>query len=66
MEKEYILRVRYGTGEANMITKEPELIDALQEFLKEYGKSLPDSKMYGLPRILSAELLPLMSRSKSL
>lgn len=66
MEKEYVLRVRYGTGEANMITKEPELIDALQEFLKEYGKSLPDSKMYGLPRILSAELLPLMSRSKSL
>lgn len=66
MEKEYVLRVKYGTGEANMITKEPELIDALQEFLKEYGKSLPDSKMYGLPRILSAELLPLMSRSKSL
>lgn len=65
MKREYVLRVEYGTGKANMITECPDLIEALEEFLKEYGKSIPDSKMYGLPRILSAELLPLMSRSKS-
>ena len=64
-KKEYVLRVEYGTGKANMITECPELIDALKEFLDEYGKGIPNSKMYGLPRIISAELLPLMSRSKS-
>ena len=60
MSKKFILMVEYGTGRANVITDKPNLIDALQEFIREYAKVLPDTKMYGLPIISKAELLPLM------
>lgn len=59
MEKKFVLRVTYGTGTLNMLTDKFDLIPALQEFVEEYQKSLPDTKMYGLPTILKAELLPL-------
>ena len=55
----YVLTVEYGTGKMSIITKQPDLILALQEFAKEYKRALPDTKMYGLPTILKAELLPL-------
>lgn len=42
-----------------MLTDKPDLIDALKEFHEEYKKSLPDTKMYGLPTIIKGELLPL-------
>jgi hypothetical protein len=58
--KKFVLRVEYGTGKANMLTSNPDLIGALNEFIKEYQKALPDTKMYGLPPITKAELLPLM------
>ena len=61
--KKFVLRVWYGTGKAAMITEKPDLIPAIQEFLNEYGKNLPDTKMYGLPIITKAELLPLMEKS---
>ena len=59
MNRKYVLRVEYGTGKLNMITEQPDLILALQEFAKDYQDALPDTKMYGLPTILKAELLPL-------
>ena len=59
----FVLRVKYGTGSANFPTNEPNLIKAIEEFKAEYGKGIPDTKMYGMPEILSAELQPLMYRS---
>ena len=57
--RKYVLTVEYGTGKMNVLTEQPDLILALQEFVREYEKALPDAKMYGLPNILKAELLPL-------
>lgn len=62
--KKFVLSVEYGTGKACMITECPDLAEALNEFLKEYGRALPDTKMYGLPVILKAEILPLMYRKE--
>lgn len=62
MTYKFVLRVKYGTGSANFPTNEPDLIKALKEFKLEYGKKIPDTKMYGMPEILSAELQPLMYR----
>lgn len=59
MKRKYVLKVEYGTGKLNIVTEQPDLILALQEFAKEYQKALPDTKMYGLPMISKAELLPL-------
>ena len=60
MNKKFILNVEYGTGKVAMITSTPDIIEALKEFLGEYSKSLPDTKMYGLPNIIRAEILPLV------
>ena len=57
--KKFVLRVTYGTGTLNMLTDSVDLVDALIEFQEEYKKSLPDTKMYGLPTIIKGELLPL-------
>ena len=57
--RKFVLSVEYGTGKMNMLTNNPDLIGALQEFICEYEKALPDAKMYGLPTISKAELLPL-------
>lgn len=58
--RKFILNVEYGTGKVGMITSSPDLIEALKEFLEEYSKSIPDTKMYGLPNIIRAEILPLV------
>lgn len=58
--KKFVLRVEYGTGGVNMLTRHPDLVKALQEFLDEYKKAIPDSKIDGMPTITKAELLPLM------
>ena len=59
MARKFVLTVEYGTGKMNILTEQPDLILALQEFAEEYKKSLPDTKMYGLPTIIRAELLPI-------
>lgn len=58
--KKFILCVEYGTGKAGMIVNTPDITEALQEFLKECRKSLPDTKDIGLPNILKAEILPII------
>lgn len=55
----YVLTVEYGTGKMSVITEQADLILALQEFVKEYQSTLPDTEMYGLPPILKAEISPL-------
>ena len=60
MGKKYVLNVEYGTGKVGMITSSPDITEALKEFLNEYSKGLPDTKMYGLPNIIRAEILPLV------
>ena len=57
--QKYVLNVEYGTGKISSITKHPDLILALQEFSQEYQATLPDTKMYGLPSITKAEIIPL-------
>jgi hypothetical protein len=58
--RKFVLRVEYGTGGVNMLTTKPDLVEALNEFLEEYRKALPDSKIDGMPTITKVELLPLM------
>ena len=60
MIKIFILCMEYGTGKAAMIVDTPDITEALQQFLENYKKSLPDSKDIGLPTILKAEILPLI------
>lgn len=60
MNKKYVLNVEYGTGRVGMITSSPDITVALKEFLDEYGKGLPDTKMYGLPSIIKAEISPIV------
>jgi hypothetical protein len=60
MQKKFVLRVKYGTGEAYMETYNPDLVKAIQEFQDKYKRALPDTKMYGLPPIISASIHPLM------
>lgn len=57
--QKFVLRIEYGTGKLNIMTNEPDLVKAIQKFQEEYKKALPDTKMYGLPPITKAELLPL-------
>lgn len=58
--KKFVLCVEYGTGKASILTESPDLLLALQEFVKEHQKVFPDTKMYGIPFIQKAELYPLM------
>ena len=62
--KKFILCVEYGTGKAGMIVNTPDITEALQEFLKECRKSLPDTKDVGLPTIIKAEIFPLIYESR--
>ena len=64
MEKKFILYVEYGTGRAGMVVNTPDLQEALQIFLSEYGKVIPDTKMYGLPNVKRAEIFPLIYSSE--
>ena len=63
MAKRFILCIEYGTGKAGMLVDTPDITEALQEFLKEYRKGLPDTKDVGLPNILKAEIVPLLYES---
>lgn len=63
MNKKFVLRVWYGTGTAAMITDTPFLGEAIDRFLLQYKKGIPDTKMYGLPEITKAELIPCMYES---
>jgi hypothetical protein len=62
--RKFVLRVKYGAGEANMLTDKPDLVNALQEFLDEYKKAIPDSKIDGMPAITKVEIMPLMYRKE--
>lgn len=62
--KKFVLCVEYGTGKASMLTESPDLLQALQEFVKEHKKAFPDTKMYGMPFIQKAELYPLIYRKE--
>lgn len=61
----FVLEVKYGTGKAYWPTNEPDIMKAIQEFQMEYSREIPDTKMYGLPEILSASIHPLMYRKDS-
>lgn len=61
--KKFILLVKYGTGKAAMLTETPDLVKAIMEFKHEYMKGIPDTKEYGMPEILKAELVPVMYSS---
>ena len=63
MDKRYVLIVEYGTGKIAMLTSTNDITEALKEFLAEYSKALPDTKMYGLPSIIKAEIVPLKYNS---
>ena len=63
MEKKYVLTVEYGTGKISMLTATNDIVEALKEFLNEYSKALPDTKMYGLPTIIKAEITVLKYNS---
>jgi hypothetical protein len=58
--RKFVLLVKYGCGKAAMLTDTPELIKAIMEFKHQYMKGMPDTKMYGMPEIIKAELLPIM------
>lgn len=60
MSKKFILCVEYGTGKAGMITSSPDLVEALKEFTEANNKALSDSKIWGIPNIKKAELIPLL------
>lgn len=60
MNKKFVLLVEYGTGRAAMITHTPELINAIMEFKHRYLKKFPETKEYGMPEIVGAELIPIM------
>lgn len=62
--KKFILCVEYGTGKVGMLVDTPDITEALNIFLKECRRSLPDTKDVGLPSILKAEILPLFSESR--
>lgn len=58
--RKFCLRVTYGTGKTAMVVDTCDLEQAIKLFKEEYAKTLPDTKMYGLPDILEAEIFPLM------
>lgn len=64
MVRKFVLCVEYGTGKVGMVTSTSDITEALQEFLSEYKKSIPDTKDFGLPSIIKAELLPLLYESE--
>ena len=61
--KNFVLIVTYGTGRTTMVTDTPDLREALSQFVAVVGRGIPDTKDYGIPPILSAEILPLLHES---
>lgn len=58
--RKFVLLVKYGTGKAAMIVDTPDLIKAVMEFKHRHMKGVPDTKEYGMPEILKAEIIPVM------
>ena len=61
--KKFVLLVKYGCGKAAMLTETPDLLKAILEFKQQYMKGMPDTKMYGMPEIIKAEIIPVMYNS---
>ena len=61
--KLFILKVEYGTGEAYMLVPTPDLISAVELFKKRYKESIPETKEFGMPEIVSAEVHPILYSS---
>lgn len=62
--KNFILKVEYGTGSANMLVDTCDLIEAIKLFKAEVSKNFPDGdKSYGMPQIISARIEPIMYES---
>ena len=60
MLNKFVVKITYGTGTAYFITDTPDIEKAIQQFKQEYSKAIPDTKCYGLPEIVSAEIHVLM------
>ena len=58
--KKFVLLVRYGYGEAAMITDTPDILKATMEFKHHYMKMVPDTKEFGMPEITKVRLVPIM------
>ena len=58
--RKFVLKVKYGTGKAAMLVDTPDLVLAIQQFKDRVGKSIPNTKDYGLPEITKAEIMPIM------
>lgn len=56
--KKYVLVVKYTTGKVAMLTDEYDMRKALDRFYFVVMKSVPDSKDFALPMVLSCELIP--------
>lgn len=63
MNKRFILIVTYGTGKATMLTKTPDIQEAIEEFKEAVKRDVPNYKEYTLPIIHKVELLPLLYTS---
>ena len=62
-KKLFILKIQYGTGEAYMLVPTPDIIKAVELFKKKYKESIPDTKEFGMPEIVSAEVHPILYSS---
>ena len=63
MKKTFILIVSYGTGEIAMLTKEPDLLKAIEEFEDKMRKDFKQDKGSLIPYIISAKILPVVHDS---
>lgn len=63
MDKRFILIVTYGTGKATMLTRTPDIQEAIEEFKEAVKKDMPNYKDYTLPTIHKVELIPLLYTS---
>lgn len=57
--KKFVLKIEHSNGSYALLVNTPDLVSALQLFQKLYRENQPDSKEYGFPTILKAELLPI-------
>lgn len=58
--KKFVLRVWYGTGSDAILVDTPDLVVAIEKFKEKYCAGMPQTKEYGMPEIIKAELTPLM------
>ena len=58
--RKFVLLVKYGCGEAAMLTDNPDLVNGIMEFKHHYMKGMPDTKEFGMPEITRAQIMPIM------